>query len=80
MLGRAVSEVEGRQREVTTGPITELGAITVNDEVFWATIRPQGAPASLGIFGFNPSAADREDPKVIEDWLRRLKSLGYVGD
>ena len=80
MKGRAVIEVDGRQREVTAGPITELGAITVTDEVFRATIRRQGSPVSLRFFGFNPAAAVREDPKVVEDRLRRLKSLGYVGD
>ncbi len=80
MDGRAVIEVDGRQHEVMTGPITELGAITVTDEVFRATIRPHRGRVALSFFGFNPSAAAGEDPEVAEERLRRLKSLGYVGD
>ena len=81
MQGRAVIEVDGRTHEVTTGPVTELGEITISDEVFRATLRPQRSTAmALALFGFKPAAAPAEDPKLAAERLQRLESLGYVGD
>jgi len=80
MTGHAIIAVDGQELEVTAGPITELGTITVRDEVFRATIRPQRSLVALNFFGFIPETAGHEDPMDAENRLRRLKSLGYVGD
>jgi len=78
--GRASVQVDGRLHELKRDPVSELGSVTVTDEVFRATIRPEGSPIALRFFGFRPAAADQEDPKIAEDRLQRLKSLGYIGD
>lgn len=80
MRGRAVIVVSGTERAVSGDSVFKLGPITVTDETFRATIVPKDAPVALSYFGFEPAAAQREDPEVAKKRLDALRSLGYVGD
>lgn len=79
MQGDGVVEVDGQQHEVT-GPITDLGPVHVHDELFRATVWPRGEVVRLSFFGFKPIGAESEDREAMQQRLKRLRTLGYVGD
>ena len=79
MHGQAILEIGEEHRQLAHTGMIDFGEVNVTDEVFRATIRPQGdQPFGLAYFGFVPPSAPSQDQKEIEEQLERLRALGYV--
>ncbi|MEE8526479.1 MAG: sulfatase-like hydrolase/transferase, partial [Thermoanaerobaculia bacterium] len=78
MVGRAMVEVNGRRRTLSSRGMVEFGDVEVTGGSFRATIHPRPDQVTrLLFFGFVPPGA-AVDPTADSERLRRLKALGYV--
>lgn len=79
MQGHAIFEVGEVHRDLSHQGMVEFGEINVTDEVFRATIRPQGdQPVGLVYFGFVPPTVSGQSQDAADKQLERLRSLGYI--
>ncbi len=79
MVGHAIIDVGEQRRDLSHRGMVEFGEINVTDEVFRATIRPQGNQlVGLTYFGFTPPGVAGQDQDAIDKQLERLRALGYV--